>query len=114
MVALLIVSFRKTFFDIIDERIPFTNSSNTAVIYTVSVADGNIITTSEWKNFNLFAFENSWTERVVEFRGSSNHSRKNLVTVRKIQSDRYQASNSFQKFFISSVNFLILDFSEAT
>ena len=85
--TLLIVSLRKTFFDIIDERIPFTSSLNSNFISTVSVADGNIITTSKWTNFNLFAFEYSWTERVVKFRGhDSTH--ENLVTVRQIKSKR--------------------------
>ena len=65
--SLLTFTLRYTFFDFIYENFQYPYSFNSKAISGVSLANGKIITTSEWTNFNLFSNEkDGWTESEVD------------------------------------------------
>lgn len=86
------LTFRKTFFDVIDENIQYPPSLDSDRISAVSLADSKIIATSKSTNFSLFLHEkDSWFESIVELQEeifSLDVLSEQLITVRNAEPER--------------------------
>ena len=82
----------ETFFDLIDEDIGYPYTFNSDIVTAVSLAIGNLITTSRWTNFSLFSYEKEgWSEKFIDFReeiSNLSFSSEQLVTVRHQEAGR--------------------------